>query len=283
MSAALMLTLLTGAFGLEAQVNGSTQAAALPAIPTQRTNTVLDLPDLVVKDGRQLASLPMRWHGRDWILLAGAVAIVGVVAAFDRRLLDAAQAKNASADWVTSRLEPFGGTESFGVPVVFYLTGALTHSSHERQVGLDCILASGFASGLVTPLIQRVGRSRPSAGQGTYSFDGGTAGHFPSGHSTQAFALASVIAASYSSPWVKSGAYTVASVVAFARVRHNAHFPSDVLAGALIGTAIGCTIVRLNRSSREASTAPGESRRAQIMLFPGFDERGPSLGVRASF
>jgi membrane-associated phospholipid phosphatase len=73
---------------------------------------------------------------------------------------------------------------------------------------------------------------------------------FPSGHATQAFAVASVIAESYDPMWVKLGSYGVASMVGYARMERNAHWASDVLAGALIGTFVGKTVVQFNKNRR---------------------------------
>ena len=65
-----------------------------------------------------------------------------------------------------------------------------------------------------------------------------------------AFSVASVIAAHYDSPWVDATAYGVASLVAVARVRLNAHWASDVLGGAVVGGFIGHHLVDFNRRWR---------------------------------
>jgi membrane-associated phospholipid phosphatase len=59
-----------------------------------------------------------------------------------------------------------------------------------------------------------------------------------------------VISAHSDQFWVSASAYTLASLVAFARVYHQAHWTSDVVAGALIGTAVGRSVVALNRRIR---------------------------------
>lgn len=60
---------------------------------------------------------------------------------------------------------------------------------------------------------------------------------FPSGHTTQAFAAASIIHREfrYKSPWYGIGAYTIATAVAAFRMLNNRHWESDVFAGAGIG------------------------------------------------
>ncbi|MFN3402853.1 MAG: phosphatase PAP2 family protein [Cytophagaceae bacterium] len=60
---------------------------------------------------------------------------------------------------------------------------------------------------------------------------------FPSGHTAQAFAAATIIHKEfrYKSPWYGVGAYAIASSVAFFRMANNRHWLSDVLAGAGVG------------------------------------------------
>ncbi len=64
-------------------------------------------------------------------------------------------------------------------------------------------------------------------------------GGFPSGHTVAAFSIATVFATRYRrrrwAPWL---AYGLASVVGFSRISLQAHFPSDVFAGAVLGYAV---------------------------------------------
>ena len=78
---------------------------------------------------------------------------------------------------------------------------------------------------------------------------------FPSGHATQAFAVATVIAEHYEQPWVKVASYTLASAVAYSRLNSNSHWASDVVAGAAIGIFVGETVVHLN-ANRSLTLTP---------------------------
>ncbi|MGX5913629.1 phosphatase PAP2 family protein [Aliidiomarina sp. Khilg15.8] len=66
---------------------------------------------------------------------------------------------------------------------------------------------------------------------------------FPSGHSTAAFLFATLAAASFPA-WAPLY-YFWASLVALSRVVLGVHFPSDIVAGALLGTAIAWVVLQL--------------------------------------
>ena len=68
---------------------------------------------------------------------------------------------------------------------------------------------------------------------------------FPSGHTSASFAAATAIYA-INRKWGLA-AYLLAAVMGFSRLYLGVHFPTDVLAGALVGTAAALAVVRLWR------------------------------------
>ncbi|MBX3230056.1 MAG: phosphatase PAP2 family protein [Labilithrix sp.] len=105
---------------------------------------------------------------------------------------------------------------------------------------------------------------------------------FFSGHSAEAAALtatATYIAFQRSpgtlKPWLTlAGGTALTSFIAYSRVRSASHFPTDVMAGALAGTAIGALIVHLHRAD-----SPHE-RPIWIGAFPARDGGTVSVGGR---
>jgi membrane-associated phospholipid phosphatase len=63
---------------------------------------------------------------------------------------------------------------------------------------------------------------------------------FPSGHSYSAFAAAEVYGAEYGRWWT----YPLAALVAYSRVYNQDHWPSDILAGSLLGVITGVQVRR---------------------------------------
>jgi membrane-associated phospholipid phosphatase len=93
---------------------------------------------------------------------------------------------------------------------------------------------------------------------------------FPSGHSTQAWALATVVASEYGNiRWVPYVSYGYAALVSTSRVLAQQHFTSDVFVGGAIGFFIGRYVVRTQRSHRE-HLGSGRSRLVTPMVLPSF-------------
>lgn len=66
---------------------------------------------------------------------------------------------------------------------------------------------------------------------------------FPSGHTATAFSLATSLSIRYPKWYVIAPGYLWACSVGFARMNEGVHYPSDIIAGAAIGS--GCAVVNV--------------------------------------
>jgi hypothetical protein len=225
----------------------------------------LSYPELLIDDVKHVVTAPARWDDAEWHKAGWAsLAVVGTALVIDRPLRDEMRHHTGDNTFLT-QVERFGVQYAAGVVGGFYLVGTLTDDENARQVAQDSITASLIASGIITPAIKLVaGRSRPRDEAGVYHFKPFSNGNssFPSGHTTEAFAVASVIANHYDETWVTCTSYSIASLVGFARVYHRAHFASDVVAGAMIGTLVGKSVVAHN----------AELRKGKLVLLPDFSQ-----------
>ena len=101
--------------------------------------------------------------------------------------------------------------------------------STTRRMALANGMALGFTVGLTEALKYSISEVRP---------DGSDHHGFPSGHAALAFMGATVLSREYGhiSPWISVGGYAVATGTQMLRIRHNAHWVNDLVAGACIGT-----------------------------------------------
>jgi membrane-associated phospholipid phosphatase len=195
-----------------------------------------------------------------WWLGGGGGAAWAVHAA-DQSIADSVQANPPSL--------PGGslyGSQLVQIPVAigWWLAGSAAGSARQAEVGRDLLRAQLSVVSWTYAVKFAADRTRPN----------GDPRSFPSGHATQAFTVATVIATEYPSPWVKAACYVPATIVLYARMRHDAHWASDVTAGALIGYGVGRSVARFNLQRREG--------KPQVRLLPVFAPgvSGVALTVR---
>lgn len=283
----IALLLLAGVF--QASLAGAEESPAKgsPAQAAPAADAVKDgarFPHLVLIDLRDVLGAPLSWKARQWGLFGLSVAGVGAAALLDGRVRDAERRDHSAlGNQIAQDFEPLGSGGAWAVLGSFYLEGLLRDDARGRAVAEDGVMASVIAGGLVGPALKFVsGRSRPRSANGTYDFKlfGGSSS-FPSGHTTEAFAVASVVATHYDSghdsEWVKGIAYGSAALVGFARLHHQAHFFSDVVGGALLGTVTGRAVVHRNQRERGAG---GYRLTVAPLLGP---RNQPGVGVAVAF
>lgn len=126
-----------------------------------------------------------------------------------------------------------------GAALATYAIGLAAHHQPTTHLGSDLIRGQ-FLNAIVTRATKViVHRARP----------GGSEDSFPSGHSSASFLTASVLDGHFGMR-VGAPAYAVASFVAWTRVRDNAHWLTDTVMGATIGTIIGRTVTATERNKR---------------------------------
>lgn len=80
---------------------------------------------------------------------------------------------------------------------------------------------------------------------------------FPSGHTTFAFATATIVSLNHKKWYITVPIYAWAATVAYSRLHLGVHFPTDILGGMVIGTGTGFLVHHLSQKwFRPVSTAP---------------------------
>ncbi len=222
-------------------------------LESQSVSAGMPVWKLFVVDTRDIMTAPSRWTGHDWTVFGAGVAGAALLTLEDKHLrTEALRGDSPLETRLANDFRYFGNYASFSLLGAFYIGGRIGHDVRAQDTALDGLIASILAGGVITGGIKELaGRSRPATHKGVYDFHpfSGNAS-FPSGESTEAFAVGSVIAAQYPHLWVEVLSYGTASLVAFARMREDGHWASDVAFGALIGTTVGRAVVHLNTRLR---------------------------------
>jgi undecaprenyl-diphosphatase len=157
----------------------------------------------------------------------------------------------AKGDWV---LLPFGAALIAIAAVASPALGRITYGvllSLAARCGF-VVLAIGLPGITVSVVKRLIGRARPGRFEGSdlhfapFSWSSSLAS-FPSGHSTTAFAAAVALGALF--PRARAALFAYAALMALSRVVVAAHYPSDVIAGAVVGSC-GALLVRVWFASR---------------------------------
>ncbi len=80
---------------------------------------------------------------------------------------------------------------------------------------------------------------------------------YASGHTSIAFAVATVVAVLLPRRW-RWAPFALATIVGLARMNAGVHFPMDVIGGVLIGTAAGLAALAIVAPAAPAAPAPGK-------------------------
>jgi membrane-associated phospholipid phosphatase len=214
---------------------------------------------LVLLDTKEVFTSPARWNSHDWLTLGAISAGIGTVMVFDEDIQHAIRSgRTNTLTNIFDNVQPLGNEYAIGIVGTFYLYGEVFKDPRAKSTALDSVAATAIGPGIIVNATKYlVGRGRPTDGKGAYDFQP-FSGHdsFLSGHTTEAFTLASVITEHYPALWIKITAYGLAGTVGYARLNNNRHWTSDVLAGAVVGTYVGKTVVRFNRAHHRIKLQP---------------------------
>ncbi len=200
---------------------------------------------------------------RDWALVGGLVAAQVALLPVDENVRRATgRMRTDATDAFADVLRPLGRLDALQAgAVATYALGKLIERRSLADIGLHAFVSLTLANAVTGTVKGFAGRARPwiletqgtdsvwvSHGPGEWDAfagwtEGGSRQAYPSGHTTNAFVIATVLAEEFGGavPWV---AYPVAAGVAWSRLHDEAHWASDVVMGALVGIVSGRLVVR---------------------------------------
>lgn len=236
-----------------------------------------EFPKVLVRDAIYTVTSPVRWDKKDWLTLGAGIAGITAATLADKPIRTQVQhIQNASATNVAKQIRQFGGAYSYGTLGLFLAGGKVYNNPAARTVFIDGAAATLISGGITLGLKYAVGRYRPPEEKGNHYFQpfSSNAQSFPSGETTQAFAVASVIASHYDELLIKGASYGIASLVGLARIYQDAHWTSDAAAGALIGIAVGTATVHFNDERRS-----NHEKQRTFFITPIFARNTTGVGI----
>lgn len=125
---------------------------------------------------------------------------------------------------------------NIGVPTGFFISGVLSKNPELKMNSYKQASSIALSSIIALGLKYSINRERP---YNKYEFITKKVNEhtpsFPSGHTAASFATATILTLQYPKWQVAVPAYAWASAVAYSRMRLGVHYPSDVVAGIIIG------------------------------------------------
>ena len=202
---------------------------------------------------------PLKWESSDWLKLGLFSAGTLLLTQADKPIQDAALKDQSyyksfpiEAGRIWGEIYPtaiFAGA--------FGLHGLIANDPSTKKIGFEIVQTALYAGAITTFLKIAIGRARPFTNRGNATFHPFTIfdddfHSMPSGHTTLAFSLSTVLSKNAKTDFLKIIAYLPAVLTAVSRVYQNNHWTSDVFVAASIGYFVGDWVT----SQHEESNSP---------------------------
>ena len=250
---------------------------------------------LLGSDLKQAFTKPLHMEKKDWLRFGKFALVTGALMFADEPIQQhvlTATTNNSGLKKISDRVTTFGGLYEIYTLTAFGTYGIIFKKQNMVTTTLLATQAYLTGSALENSIKLISGRTRPSAYSGLeaepkflgpFTKVGKDASgkrlysSFPSGHTTVVFAAATVFAKEYgNTTLVPILAYGAATLVGISRVVENAHWTTDVVAGAALGYLSGRLIVnnyhrfaKLRAPSQNKGTLSFNLQYGQGIIRPG--------------
>lgn len=168
---------------------------------------------------------------------------------WDIRLLDKLNSAPKPQDKTWQFISNSSGKIDVAVPIGLFIAGTIKHDATIKNYAAS-MGVSFLANEVMTLVLKRTfQRTRPFDAYPDLIYKKGTGGSYsmPSGHTSSAFSTATSLSLNFRKWYVVAPAYTYAVAVGYSRMYLGVHYPSDVLAGALLGSGTAYLTWKINK------------------------------------
>jgi membrane-associated phospholipid phosphatase len=227
--------------------------------------------------GRMLVS-PASWDGTDWLKAGLVIGATSGLYFADADIRNFAQRNQSPAGNKGATVGNALGNPLYTLPPLglFYLYGHFNEDPKARRASLLAVESLAISGAFTWTIKLAAQRPRPFTGETPTTWNGPkfkiADTSFPSGHTTAAFSIASVLAEEYgNNQFVPPIAYGLATLTGFARIYDNKHWASDAFFGGAVGYFVGKAVVRYH-------TVPGNTA---LIILPTVSQQG--FGMMAEY
>jgi len=247
-------------------------------------NKLLSDIKLSFNDNIKFFSRPAEFDSRDWLSLGGITLTTGLLTIGDKEIKKTV-AKNHTKfqDKLTKIGKYYGELYSMTIASVgIYSTGLIFGSDELRTTG-RILIESLAAAGITTTALKVIlGRTRPYMNKGQYKFNffqlKNENNSLPSGHTTVAFTISTVLAKRIDNLYASIALYGLASLTAYQRIYSNNHWISDTFLAAAIGYTAGSYFCNLEKERNQKNNS-----KFSYHILPSINNYGYGISFQVRF
>ncbi|MBK7979053.1 MAG: phosphatase PAP2 family protein [Ignavibacteriae bacterium] len=240
--------------------------------------------ELVANNNIEYFSRPLMFSANDWLVLSGITVGTGILISIDKEVQNKVRTNQSNfLDDFTLAGKYYGDVYGLiGIPLFVYGSGLIFENEELRTTG-RILTESLIAAGITTTVLKVIiGRSRPKKNKGEFDFNfiefKNINVSLPSGHSTVAFTISTVLSERIDNIYASIGLYGLASLTAFQRIYSNNHWLSDTILGATIGITAGKFFSNLENERKENS-----KEKISFRVLPYLNSSAMGLSLQIQF
>ena len=182
---------------------------------------------------------PLRWDSRDWAWFGGALLAIGAAHHYDTQVRTHF-VQNLKPGQTINSDDVQDAIPAVGVLGLTWAYATLVNDSNGRREAWTMLEAAALSTVTAYALKYVIAREGPDETSNPNQWFKGGGNSFPSWHSTAAFAVGTVLAESGNDEyrWLRRLlGYGLGVATSYERMKHNAHWLSDTVAGGALGAA----------------------------------------------
>jgi membrane-associated phospholipid phosphatase len=225
-----------------------------PPVPAEPENATY--AHTLLTDAKAYFTAPLRWDAGDWGWFAGSLAAIGAAHHYDTQV---------RTHFIKTE-GPTVGSKSYDLQDALPAVAALgatwvwagfTDSSAGHREASSMLEAASLSSITTTLFKFTVRREDPYQTSNPNEWEKSGGASFPSTHSSAAFAIGTVLAESGNDDvrWIRRLlGYGLGAATAYERLKHNAHWLSDTVAGAAVGISSAHFVMNRHETGASGSS-----------------------------